>query len=547
MRIVLSYRRSDAEAIAGRIFDRLVKHYGDESVFMDIDSIPFGVDFRAHIRKELEECNILLAIIGPHWAGDRKHLRINEETDFVRIEIETALQRNIPVVPILIDETPMPGPNQLPDSLQPLAFRNAAPVDSGRDFHPHMARLIRELDRLCGSREAADVQGNPPQMTSVETSDEERRAPRRVSLETSAGPKSAEVNPQAEHQRPTGLSRRSITMIGLCGLGLASGGIWAGLARISRKQVPYPERTTFEVITVNSRGERIAPEQQTVEFFTQPIGIDSSLHMALIPAGEFVMGSPFDEPYQRENERPQHLVKVRRFAMSRTAITQAQWSALLRVAPEKIKRDLPYAPSFFHGATLPVESISWMQAEEFCDRLSKLTGLRYRLPSEAEWEYACRADTMSPFHFGPTITRELANYCGTGGAVCGTNDGQNIFNVRYDDTIYDSGAYGEGPVGTFRNGTTPVGSFPPNRFGLYDMHGNVWEHCLDTWINNYRNSPPDGGAYLDGRQDLRVLRGGSWSHNPAICRSAYRDTMTWDSAGWQGRVGLRVVCEIPND
>jgi formylglycine-generating enzyme required for sulfatase activity len=268
--------------------------------------------------------------------------------------------------------------------------------------------------------------------------------------------------------------------------------------------------------------------------------------MALIPAGEFVMGSPFDEPKRRMNEGPQHLVKVPRFAMSRTLITQNQWSALLRAAPEKIKRDLPHAPSFFQGATLPVESIDWLQAVEFCDRLSKLTGLRYRLPSEAEWEYGCRADTMSPFHFGPTITRELANYCGTGGAVCGMHNGQDISSTQYDGVTYELGFYGVGPAGVFRNGTTPVGSFSPNRFGLYDMHGNVWEHCLDTWLDHYRNAPTDGKAYLDGRQDLRVLRGGSWSHNPAICRSAYRDAMMWDSAGWQGRVGLRVVCELPD-
>jgi formylglycine-generating enzyme required for sulfatase activity len=342
------------------------------------------------------------------------------------------------------------------------------------------------------------------------------------------------------------LSRRTILRAGLGGLGLVSTGILVSLAAIYRTRLPSPQSATIEPITVDTQGERNAPEQQTIEFFTQPIGTHSSLFMALIPAGEFVMGSPFDEPKRRVNEGPQHLVKVSRFAMSRTAITQAQWSALVRVAPEKIKLDLPHAPSFFQGATLPVESISWLQAVEFCDRLSKLTGLRYRLPSEAEWEYVCRGDTMSPFHFGPTITGELANYCGTGGAVCGMNNGQDISSVQYDGTTYDSGAYAEGPAGTFRNGTTPVGMFPPNRFGLYDMHGNVWEHCLDTWLDHYRNASTDGTAYLDGRQELRVLRGGSWSHNPAICRSAYRDVMDWDSAGWQGRVGLRVVCELPN-
>jgi formylglycine-generating enzyme required for sulfatase activity len=138
----------------------------------------------------------------------------------------------------------------------------------------------------------------------------------------------------------------------------------------------------------------------------------------------------------------------------------------------------------------------------------------------------------------------LANYCGTGGAVCGANNGEDISSNQYNDTIYESGGYAGGPVGVFRNGTTPVGSFPPNRFGLHDMHGNVWEYCLDTWRESYNDAPPDARPYLDGDRKQRVLRGGAWSHNPAICRSAYRDAMDLDWPGWQGRVGFRVVCEL---
>ncbi len=547
MRIVLSYRRLDAGAIAGRIFDKLAKHYGETNVFMDIDSIPFGVDFREHIRKELDKCDVLLAIIGPHWAGDRKHARINAETDLVRIEIETALQRNIPVIPILVDETAMPEPENLPESLRPLAFRNAAPVDSGRDFHPHMDRLIRDLNDLCGTSATASLGGNVASAFPGQSQNKKEPPSGIFSSEAPAQRGSAQVQASSTAENPTWLSRRTILWAGLGGIGLASAGIVAAVAPIYRPRMPTRQRTAIELITVNSLGKRNKPDQQTIEFFIQPIGADSSLQMALIPAGDFIMGSPFDEPKRRPNEGPQHLVTVPRFAMSRTSITQAQWAALLRSAPEKIKRDLPYAPSFFQGVTLPVESISWLQAVEFCDRLSKLTGLRYRLPTEAEWEYACRAGTMSPFHFGPTITGELANYCGTGGAVRGMNSGQDISSIQYDDTTYEAGSYAEGPIGVFRNTTTPVGSFPPNSFGLYDMHGNVWEHCLDTWREHYGDVLADGRAYLDGRQDLRVLRGGSWSHHPAICRSAYRDVMIWDTAGWQGRVGLRIVCELPDE
>ena len=151
----------------------------------------------------------------------------------------------------------------------------------------------------------------------------------------------------------------------------------------------------------------------------------------------------------------------------------------------------------------------------FCEKLSELTGRTYRLPSEAEWEYACRAETTTPFHFGPTITTDLANYDG-----------------NY--------TYGNGPKGTYRQQTTDVGSFPPNAFGLYDMHGNVWERCQDVWHENYEGAPTDGSAWLEGGdQSWRVLRGGSWFGSPDVCRSANRFRFPRDDI--LGNVGFRVV------
>lgn len=149
-RIIISYRRSDAAAIAGRIFDRLVAHFGKNAVFMDVDNIPFGIDFREHINKALGEIDILLVVIGPKWIGADRHgrVRINEADDPVRIEVEAALGRDIPVVPVLVDGTTMPGLSELPESLSELSYRNAAEVDTGRDFHPHMDRLIRSMDKI---------------------------------------------------------------------------------------------------------------------------------------------------------------------------------------------------------------------------------------------------------------------------------------------------------------------------------------------------------------------------------------------------------------
>jgi hypothetical protein len=136
-KIFLSYRRQDSHGVAGRIYDRLRAHFGDDALFMDIDSIPFGVDFREHIAAAVDQCGVLLTVIGPRWAGEAgAPRRIDDRRDFVRIEIEAALERNLPVIPILVDRATMPDEADLPPSLARLAYCNAIDLDQGRDFHP---------------------------------------------------------------------------------------------------------------------------------------------------------------------------------------------------------------------------------------------------------------------------------------------------------------------------------------------------------------------------------------------------------------------------
>ncbi len=158
-KIVVSYRRSDSSATAGRIYDHLLSHFGAGSVFMDVDHIPFGTDFRTHIQSEMLRSDVLVAIIGPRWlgAGPDGQTRIADEADPVRVEVETALRHGITIVPVLVDATPMPTAAQLPEGLKALAFVNAAPVDMGRDFRAHMERLARSLDDIL-ARKA----GTPP-------------------------------------------------------------------------------------------------------------------------------------------------------------------------------------------------------------------------------------------------------------------------------------------------------------------------------------------------------------------------------------------------
>src|SRR5580658_2896207 len=152
-KIIVSYRRSDSQAVAGRIVDRLISHFGADAVFMDVDNIPFGIDFRDYIHSVFAKAAVLIAIVGPGWLGEAtdKHRRIDDEDDPVRVELETALKQKLLVIPVLIDNVAMPKASTLPESLRGFSFLNAAPVDAGRDFRPHVDRLIRSIETVLGT------------------------------------------------------------------------------------------------------------------------------------------------------------------------------------------------------------------------------------------------------------------------------------------------------------------------------------------------------------------------------------------------------------
>jgi len=221
------------------------------------------------------------------------------------------------------------------------------------------------------------------------------------------------------------------------------------------------------------------------EYFTLNLPKGVTMDLVSIPGGKFLMGAPASEQGSSDSERPQHWVTVPPFFLGKYQVTQAQWEAVMG-----------NNPSNFKGPNRPVECVSWDDCDKFCKKLSELTKKNVRLPSEAEWEYACRAGTTTPFYFGETITPDLANYDG-----------------RY--------TYGSGPKGKYRKETTDVGIFPPNAFGLYDMHGNVWEWCQDCWHENYNNAPVNGAAWNDNHF-RRVLRGGYWTYLPRHCRAVSR-------------------------
>ena len=276
--------------------------------------------------------------------------------------------------------------------------------------------------------------------------------------------------------------------------------------RLSSRSLPTEP---IPVSAPNRQTRTVAKPQSLTINLTDRI----SLEMIAIPGGKFWMGSPDGEG--NDSERPRHEVTIAPFFMSKYPITQAQYHAVMGKNPSFLKEK---------GEKRPVGRVCWHDAIAFCQELSSRgvhkvslkENRQFSLPSEAQWEYACRAGTETPFYFGETISTEQANY-----------------NGNY--------SYGSGKKGTYREHATDVGTFPPNKFGLYDMHGNVWEWCADYWHDNYEDVSKDGSAWLIASNDSnRVLRGGSWVDYPRSCRSGFRIGSSPDDR--YDFFGFRVVC-----
>ena len=535
------------QCVSSIIYDRLASHFGEASVFIDVDSIPIGVDFTEYLDQQVSQCQLLIAVIGRQWLAmtdNEGNRRLDNPTDFVRIELESALNRKIPIVPLLISPAQMPTQAELPTSLQKLVYRNGIPVRAGADFN-------RDMDRLIAGIEAHFKPPKPTKTVPTPTPLSSAPPPR-------PQPRSPHQKPRSAHSMLSVLQNRRgfLTFLGLGGSGLVSVLLWEAIQNQSSppsappsprstsagspKVLPTvsdPEETqppvsspkvaddlslqtfNFEVITVDSQGQRQAPRSAQAQFFTEDLGDGIVLEMVAIPGGRFTMGSPDSEQGRLEREGPQHLVTVSDFYLGKYEVTQAQWRVV--ASWPQVDRRLAPDSAHFEGDNRPVEKVSWEEAIEFCARLAQRTGRDYRLPSEAEWEYACRAGTTTPFHFGETITADLANYDATE-------------------------TYGAGPKGEYRGQTTDVGSFSANAYGLYDMHGNVWEWCQDHWHGNYDGAPTDGSAWIDASDNdnhSRILRGGSWFYNPGVCRAAYCNDNY--PRYRNDDHGLRLSCSLP--
>jgi formylglycine-generating enzyme required for sulfatase activity len=268
---------------------------------------------------------------------------------------------------------------------------------------------------------------------------------------------------------------------------------------------PNHQKFSFDTVTVDRYGKIINSTKKQAFYYTEELSDSVGLDMIYIPAGSFMMGS--SEEHGNDVKYPPCLVEVPAFYMSKYQITQSQYKVI-----KDIKRKNPF--NFKGNGLLPAIKISWLDGEKFCKKLSKKTGREYHLPMETQWEYACRARTTTPFYFGETITTELANFDGY------------------------SRPYGDGPKGIFRGMRTKVGSFPANSFGLYDMHGNVEEWCMDVWEFEEADKPDWWGE----PECDHVLKGGSRQSSAWQCHSAYRSY----AAAWDHEItmGLRIVRNI---
>jgi len=237
---------------------------------------------------------------------------------------------------------------------------------------------------------------------------------------------------------------------------------------------------------------------------------DLGIEMVFVPRGSFIMGSM----NTFFSESPPHTVSIDSdFLLGKYPVTQAQWHGVMDTNPS-VFQDTP---------DLPVDSVSWEQATAFCQRVTDQSGLRVRLPSEAEWEYACRAGSNTDFFFGPW-----------GPFLDETEILPEARRALYDFAWFDLNSLDK---------SHPVGRKQPNAWGFHDMIGNLWEWCIDTWHDDYADAPRNGAPWIDsaGQQLLRCLRGGAWDMNAFRCRSSYRSYDHKDLA--TSRFGFRIAAD----
>jgi formylglycine-generating enzyme required for sulfatase activity len=470
-KIFISYRRDDVAGDARGICEQLAAKFGEANVFMDIDKLRPGERFDLKLAEALNDCDILLAVIGPRWAQLMKERMANGEFDYVRQEIGEALRRGIVVIPVRVGHDgqmpSLPNPKDLTEDIRDLVRHQKHDV-----AHEHFGRDLAALMQAL-----IDLRHGP----------RPKRSPWLRPVATSA----------------------TILVVVVAGVWVTAF-FFGGLRSISVDMFS-PTRSSVPLTNAEEQALR------TRDSFKE---CDACPEMVVVPAGSFIMGSPREDEGRKPSEIPQHRVTIPRpFAVGRFELTFAEWEACVvdgacRKRPRDMLGVFDDSKRGWISDKQPAIPIAWDEiTNEYLPWLSRKTGKTYRLPTEAEWEYAARARTTTPFWWGLSISAEHANYDG-------------------------SAIYGEGRKGNVRLRPLPVDSFAANPWGLYNVHGNVSEWVMDCWNASYDGAPLDGSAWLSGDCRQRVLRGGSWSSNPQDLRSAARHSglSGWATAGTGFRV-----------
>jgi formylglycine-generating enzyme required for sulfatase activity len=591
-KIAISYRRTDSDA-TGRIFDRLVQKYGKDSVFRDIDNIPFGIDFRKVVNDALQDIDVLIAIVGPNWRGARRFggTRINEPNDLVRIEVETALQRDIPVVPVLIGGVDMPKARELPGSLQGFSFRNAASIESGRNFDTDVERLMRSIDRLFEQEQGAKAQRQAAAKEAAEREQQRGAEEERRSREFEAGQREKE-RPQAEEKRKVEeergrkeLERKAREQREAEERAWKEQRIKEERERQARelkeKREPAPEESRRAAPIIDQGRNLAAVVRETASppkpwwSMRRTMLIASTLAVAAIGVWLIVEYWPSSPPPVATAQQPPPVA------------TAHPATASVPLSPER-ERALKPKDSFKECATCPEMVV--MPAGSFtmgspANELERLVdegpqhpvkfaksfavgrfsvtfdewdacvsdgGCNGYRPGDAGWGRGLRPVINVSWHDAQTYVVWLSKKTGNSYRLLSEAEREYVTragtstpfwwgdNISPDVANYNSSySYAGSSKGRYRQRTEPADSFSANPWGLYNVAGNVWEWTQDCYDQSYRAAPADGSAWIQADCSRRVLRGGSWDRKPWFLRSAAR--LGWVSSIRDNSFGMRVA------
>ena len=500
-KIFISYRRDDSSYATDGIYEKLVEEYGRKNVFKDVDNIRPGEDFRKVIDIHIKECDIVLAVIGNKWLNvktDAGKPRLFENNDFVRIELDIGLQRDIPVIPILVDNAKMPKEDDLPEVLKGLSYRNALMVRRSPDTENDMRRLITTLDAM--------VSPHKDKISKVKIASV-------LALLSIAGYTQYDKIEQALF--PT----KVVEPIAIVET--------VKPQPVVKAPVVKPETVAIIKAPV-VKNEKVTKVEPIVKKEVKPSRKAYEPEMVHIKAGSFMMGSNL-----RDDEKPIHKVNILKdFEIGKYEVTIGQYRAFTKdtkshypaYEEEGNKYNIRTGSNkeLYSNMCLldncPIIGVSWNDAKAYADWLSAKTHKMYSLPSEAQWEYVARAGTDTKWSFGDDKS-ELRKY------------------AWYDENSFDKGK------GNRDYGTHKVGTKKPNRWGIYDMHGNVLEWCSDWYVNSYKGIVSDGSSNEGGEKKYKVLRGGSWLNYSNNSGSSFR--YRYDPANRSDIIGFRLQRTLP--